>query len=190
MPVTSTVSSKGDFATAIKNATRELLQNQVLVGIPGSSERAPEAGEKQAPSNALIGYVQEFGSEDKGIPARPFLYPGVEAKREQIAVGMGKAGKAGLDGNLAGVQAGLSAVGLIAQASVKDKLLNGAFAPLADATLKARARRGGRGETTMAAKRELASRAAGNAPSVDARPLYDTHSLFNAITYVVDRKGS
>ena len=175
---------------------KDLMRREVLVGIPGDSPSRPVVpGEKTPPSNALIGYVQEFGDDERGTPARPFLMPGVEAAKDAIVKGLKRAAKGVLDGKLEALDAGLTQAGLAAETSVKNTILNGPFAPLAESTLKARARRKtakgkpSQAETSKAARAELAARAAGADASTDARPLYDTHSLFNSITYVVRDKG-
>ncbi|MBX4298880.1 hypothetical protein K4H04_24285, partial [Mycobacterium tuberculosis] len=63
---------------------------------------------------------------------------------------------------------------------MRAKITEGPFVPLAAATLRARARRGRSG-----AAKELASRAAGNAPdNSNAKPLIDTGQYRQAITYV------
>lgn len=46
---------------------------QCRIGILGASNRTPKPGQKNAPSNALVGAVHEFGSPIRGIPSRSFL---------------------------------------------------------------------------------------------------------------------
>ena len=193
--VSSALKIKVDLGKALEAATRDLLKRQVFVGIPGSSPREPEPGEKNPPNNAVIAYMQEYGDEEHHVPARPFLLPGVEAATAPIVKGLKKAGEAALTGDAGGRDAGFAQAGLAAQASVKKTILTGEFAPLAESTLKARARRrNGSGklsqaQTSKAARAELAARAGGADASTDARPLYDTHSMFNAVTYVVQDKS-
>jgi hypothetical protein len=70
------------------------------------------------------------------------------------------------------------------QNAVRTKITDGPFAPLADSTLRARARRGRKGAVA-----ELKSRAQGNAPNnANAKPLIDTGQLRKSITYVVRKK--
>lgn len=178
-------------ALKLTDATKALLRRECLVGIPGDGPaRPPAPGEKTPPSNAVIAYVQEFGDEEHNVPARPFLEPGVKAASDAIVKALKRAAQSGLDGDPGGLDAGLTAAGNAAVASVKATILSGNFAPLSEGTLQARARRRtekgrpSQAETSKAARRELAQRAAGEAASTDARPLYDTHSLFNSITSV------
>ena len=195
MAVTSSLSITVDLSKDLLKATKDLLRRQLLIGIPGDGPaRPPAPGEKTPPSNALIAYVQEFGDEERGTPERPFLMPGIEDAKAAITSGLQKAGKSVLSGNPDGLDAGLALAGEAAVDAVRRKILEGDFAPLAESTLKARARRRlksgkfSQAETSKAARRELAARAAGEMASTDAKPLYDTHSMFNAITYVIKDK--
>ena len=147
-----------------RKALELLLKREVLVGIPAANAaRDPEPGETTAATNALIGYVMEYGSPAQNIPARPFLHPGVANAREGIELHMKKAGQLALRGKQDEIGQELEKVGLIAAASVQKKITDGPFQPLKPATLAARRRRGRTGD----------------------RPLIDTGQLRRAITYVV-----
>jgi hypothetical protein len=192
MPVTKTVDNTGAFERAIK----ALLKGQVLVGVPEGSDRAPEKGEKSPPNNATIAYIQEYGAPEANIPARPFLLPGVESVTEAAAATYKRAATAVFSGDLSAADAAHTKVGLIAQTAIKKKILSGSFAPLSERTLQARARRTNpsgklsKAATSVQAREELASRASGgDASAGNAKPLYDTHSLFNSINYVIRGKG-
>jgi hypothetical protein len=147
-----------------RKALEGLLKREVLVGIPASNAaRDPEPGEKTTATNALIGYVMEYGSPAKNIPPRPFLHPGIANARADIEVHMKKAGKLALAGKTEEISQELEKVGLIAQASVQKKITEGPFDPLKPGTLAARRRRGRTGTA----------------------PLLDTGQLRRAISYVV-----
>ena len=147
-----------------RKALELLLKREVLVGIPAANAaRDPEPGETTAATNALIGYVMEYGSPAQNIPARPFLHPGVINARDGIELHMKKAGQLALRGKQDEIGQELEKVGLIAAASVQKKITDGPFQPLKPATLAARRRRGRTGE----------------------RPLIDTGQLRRAITYIV-----
>jgi hypothetical protein len=147
-----------------RKALEGLLKREVLVGIPAANAaRDPEPGEKAVATNALLGYVHEYGSPAKNIPARPFLHPGIANARADIEVHMKKAGQLALAGKSDEIGQELEKVGLIAQVSVQKKITDGPFEPLKPATLAARRRRGRTGD----------------------RPLLDTGQLRRAITYVV-----
>ncbi|WP_238925097.1 hypothetical protein [Achromobacter insuavis] len=141
----------------------QLVKKDVLVGIPDS---APERKEDTPLSNAQIGYILDNGSPKANIPARPFLVPGVENVQPEIVEDFRGGAKAALDGNAAGVERALVRAGLRAQNSVRAKIQDGPFDPLAPRTLADRKKRGRTGE----------------------KPLLDTGQLRNSVTYVVRKK--
>jgi hypothetical protein len=139
-----------------------ITKKQVLIGIPDDSDRTDGSLE----TNAQIAYVHEFGSPAANVPPRPFLIPGVQAVQDKVATQLGKGAGAALDGNANAASQSLIAAGLTAQNSVKNEITQGSFAPLAASTLAARKARGFAGE----------------------RPLVETGSMRNAITFVVEEK--
>ncbi|WP_237482629.1 hypothetical protein [Lichenibacterium dinghuense] len=169
------------------------------MGIPGdSAPRAPEPGQKGTPpSNAVIGYIQEFGDDEKHIPARPFLVPGVENARPAIVKGMENAARAAFSAQPSKINDGLHEAGLSAEVSVKKKMIDGPFAPLSDRTIEARARRRN-SETgkllgdgrSKDARSFLKLRAEGVPDDVLhdaglAKPLLDTYDLQRSVTHVI-----
>ena len=170
------VEIKTDKLAAIVSSINMLVKKSVLVGIPASGN-----GRDDEMNNAALGYIHETGSPANNIPARPFLLPSVADSLEKYEPHLKKAALAALDGQNKKVYEQLNSAGIIASQAAKAMIDAGAFAPLAIATLKARARRGRKGAAI-----EIASRAAGNAPnSSNARPLIDTGQMRNAITYIV-----
>ncbi|CAB3952709.1 hypothetical protein [Achromobacter piechaudii] len=141
----------------------QLVKKDVLVGIPDS---APVREEDTPLSNAQIGYILDNGSPKANIPARPFLVPGVENVQPEIVEDFRGGAKAALDGNAAGVERSLVRAGLRAQNSVRAKIQDGPFDPLAPRTLADRKKRGRTGE----------------------KPLLDTGQLRNSVTFVVRKK--
>ena len=156
--------AKDDVAKLM--ATIKALGNDgdVLVGIPAEEDTRADS----PIGNAAIGYIQEKGSAKQGIPPRPFLEPGVAAVAEKCADVIGKGAAMALtDMNPQAALTAKNKAGLIAQNSVKATITAGdGFEPLSKSTLAARKRRG-------------VSR---------TKPLIDTGSLRNSITYVI-RKG-
>jgi hypothetical protein len=173
---------KTDDMAKIVDSINSLIKKSVLVGIP-----ATEAGRNDDDSpmdNATLGYLHETGSPAANIPARPFLIPGVLEAQDKFEPQLEKAANAALGGFKKKIDDHLNAAGIIASQSAKNMLENGDHAPLAIATLRARARKGRKG-----AAEELASRAAGNAPNAaNARPLIDTGQMRNSLTYIL-REG-
>ncbi|MFS8371236.1 hypothetical protein [Acetobacter indonesiensis] len=169
-----------DGVPALLAAIKDLTLKRVMVGVPAENAERPD----EKANNALIGYVLETGDPSRNLPARPFLVPGVQSVQEEAERRLEKAGKSALEGRRSDVQAQLTSVGLICAAAVKDKMDTGPFAPLADATLRARirAKKGG----DAAAAEELANRKAGQPPGTElVPPLYDTGNLQNSVAYVI-----
>jgi hypothetical protein len=156
-----------DSVAQVLKSIRELTKHEVLVGIPADhSERKPDPDETEAANNALIGYVMENGSPARNIPARPHMKAGVESARDEIVRRYEDGGKAILDGRIKDADKVHNAVGLIAENSIKRKITDGPFAPLAPRTLAARKRRGRTGD----------------------KPLIDTGQYRRAITHVIRPK--
>ncbi|CAJ0701588.1 hypothetical protein LMG19089_02876 [Ralstonia edaphis] len=177
MTVKMTVNKLG----AVIKSIADLAAKEVLVGVP---EARGERRDDEPINNAAIGYIMETGSPVNNIPARPHLVPGIKDAQAPIADALGGGVSAALSGQAPGVTKALNKAGIIGQNAVRAKITEGPFVPLAEATLRARARRGRSG-----AAKELASRAAGNAPdNSNAKPLIDTGQYRQAITYVVRDK--
>lgn len=159
-----------DRVSEVMKGVKALTRSEVLIGIPDTrAERKPVDGETGPPtSNALIGYVQEFGSPEKNIPARPFLIPGVQSIKDKAIPVLKKAGQAALEGDGKDVAKSLMTVGLMGQGAVQRKITEGPFEPLSERTLKAREARGRAG----------------------TKPLLDTGQLRASVTFVLRDKGS
>jgi hypothetical protein len=181
---TAGVTMTRDRLPDVLRAVRALERNQVLVGIPPA--KVDREGADEGPiTNAAIGYINEFGSPAQNIPARPHLIPGVREAEKRIVARLRAAGDSALRGSETAIMRQLTAIGLVAQNSVRAKVTLGPFAPLSPRTLEARARRGRQG-----AARALAALEAGKPPdAADARPLIDTGEYRRSITFVIRPKG-
>ena len=124
-------------ASVAQNMAR-LRKMRLLVGIPGDAGNQPGS---KVPL-AVVGYIQELGDDELRIPARPFLVPGTESVKDDVAKQMAYAAAMVLAGAPAAAAAAqLQAAGTLAVAAVKKRMNEGPFAPLAPATIAARARR-------------------------------------------------
>jgi hypothetical protein len=139
---------------------KEMQNKSVFVGIPHDKDNRTTDNK----TNAMIGMEQEYGSAIKNIPPRPFLIPGIKDAQEKIAEVLKDGAKAALHGE--SIEKSLHKAGLIGQNSVKNKIVNGTFAPLAESTLAARRR---------ARKNGISG----------TKPLIDTGQLLASISYVV-----
>lgn len=134
-----------------------VAQRDVLVGVPAGEAR------DDGPSNAEIGYQNEFGSPANNIPARPHLLPGVAAVQDKVASKLTQAADAAATGRPSDAERHLHATGLLAQNSVRRTLTTTAYRPLSERTLAERRARGRTG----------------------TKPLIDTGQYRRSITYVV-----
>lgn len=160
-----------DLVPQLLQTIEDLTRQQVLVGIPGDTPARRPDGTHDPITNNVIGYLNEFGSPARNIPARPFLRPGVNAALpeiiERLRTGARLAVKFPLDPD-AGTRA-LMAAGLIAQRSVRMTITNVIPPPLSARTLYARKHRK-------------------IAPRQGEVPLRDTSQLLNSITFVLRNK--
>ena len=154
-----------DRLTAVVQNINALTSREVLVGVPETEAPRDEAGPI---NNAALAYIHENGSPAQNIPARPFLVPGITENKAKISKRLQKAADEAMKGKSGNVLPALEAVGLTAQAAVRDKITNGDFAPLSPRTLAARARKGRNAE--------------------EAQPLIDTGQLRQSINYVIKNR--
>ena len=130
--------TKKDHSPLIFEAVKELTERKVLVGFP----KATTTRKDEPITNAALGFIHDQGSPLQHIPKREFMRPGVEDGRNAINAQLKRAGRASLGGDNQGVENGLMAAGLAAQAAIRRKITDGPFVPLKPATLAARKRRG------------------------------------------------
>lgn len=160
-----------DTVSALMAALKALDAREILVGVPADdSPRPPMAGngsnartDTDGINNATLAYIQNFGSPANNIPAREFMEPGILSAQDRITKALAATGRAALDGDLAAIDKGFNAVGLIAQSAIRNKITDGPFEALKPATLAARRRSGFKG----------------------TRPLIVSGQLRSSITYVI-----
>ena len=165
MPVSS--------ASAAQKILRDLTKRRLLVGIPAENNARPDS----VATNALLGYVHNFGSPVHNIPARPHLVPGVEAALPEITKKLQAAAAAAIaagDAHNQMVTQQLEQAGIIAVNHVRRIIQAGIPPPLTPATVAARRRR-----TPGSRYRRKAE-----APA-DVTPLIDTGALLKSYTYVI-----
>lgn len=158
MPVSTPI----DKVDKVLSGLRTLRTTQVLVGVPEEKSSRNEDGDI---NNAALAYINDKGSPEANIPARPFMEPGVKASLEKTTNYLKAAGQAALDGKEILIEKNFEAAGLTASTSIKSKIEEGIPPPLADSTIAARQRKGFMG----------------------TKPLKRTGQLLNAITYVLKR---
>ncbi len=168
--ITSNGSAKNmrDELAALAFKVKELSGRDVLVGVPDSDKNQRTIGEPTEMNNATLAYIHDNGSELAGIPARPFMGPGIKNAKEKLTAEMERVGEVALQKGSSSedVERGLNRVGLIAQASIRKVIKAGVPPPLAESTLYRRKHRK-------------------VAPRQGEKPLVDTSQLLNSINYVV-----
>lgn len=140
---------------------RQLAKKQVLVGIPASNGFRPD----YPITNAQIGYINEVGDPATNLPPRPFLLPGVQAVQPETIQSMKRAAIYALSAHMQAAEITLHKMGLRAQVSVRARITDGPFAPLAPRTISERKRK--------------------NKSAPPFRPLIETGTLRQSITYVI-----
>lgn len=168
----------------LKTSFAKLSKKDVLVGVP--SDTSDRKDSERGMNNATLAYIHNNGSPAAHIPERRFMEPGIESCADRLSGQFKKGAQQVLDGSEDAIEGTLIKAGLIAQASIRNKINEGIPPPLTDATLKARIRSK---KAVKGAKEELRSRFEGNEPSMEfAKPLVHTAQLRNSINFVVRNK--
>jgi hypothetical protein len=163
-----------------------LTGTRVMVGVPGDKT---DRDESNGITNAAIAFIQDQGAPESGIPARPFMAPGVKRAQDQTVELMKRAGQLALELKPDAVEAQLHKVGLINQAAIRSVISDGIPPPIKWSTALARIRRR-KGKKYRADKRaELEANRAylsdDQASTGIFTPLIDTAQLLKSITYVL-----
>lgn len=165
----ATVRVTRDNMPQLERIMRRVARTRVYIGVPGSTSRRGGSNNPLNPnaqgaiSNATLGYIHEYGSPARNIPARPFLVPGVDrAKGRLLAVLHARLQKAVDTGNEGEVRNAYETVGIAGAGEVQGYMTSGTFAPLSARTI---------------------------ARKKSSRPLIDTGQLRQSITYVVREDG-
>jgi hypothetical protein len=161
-------------AEKIVDGIRKITKQQVLVGIPAENDAR---GDGSGIGNAVIGYINEFGSPLQGIPARAHLVPGTRKVLPEITNHLKAALTAAMEGRAAQIEPGLRRAGQTAVNSVRSTITDKIPPPLAPATVAAR---------RIRSKGSKYRRKAATASQTT--PLYDTGNYIRHITYVIRRK--
>ena len=167
-----------DEVSTVVDDLLALTKKQVLVGVP-EEEDPRESG--AGIGNAALARIHDLGSPLAGIPARPFMGPGIAKAQDKINDQLFAAAKAQLNDKPEEVNIRLNRAGLVAQNSIKNVINQGeGFEPLKRGTMLARLRRRKAAGKWSKDKRE--------ATMESMHPLVDTGSMRNAIVYVVEDK--
>ncbi|HEY0724175.1 MAG TPA: hypothetical protein VGD41_09360, partial [Pyrinomonadaceae bacterium] len=164
-------------------------KKKLMIGIPEGNN----ARDGTTITNAHLGYIHENGSPAQGIPARPFLKPGVENARAKVVDYLQQgANRAIKTRDVHPIDIAMHAAGQVAVASVQAVIKAKIPPPLQPATVAARRRRSQgsryRRKATAQQQAEFNTKyASGQATMAESptTPLWDTGSLLRSITYVI-----
>lgn len=174
----------GKGLAQIDASIRLLATVEVLVGVPEATTNNRE-DDGTGLTNAALAYIHDTGMPEQNIPARSFMRPALEENAEVIERSLVGIARRVLHGNPGAVEQGYQILGLKISSAIRNKIDDGVPPPLADRTLRARARKGRKG-----AQAELDRRAQGEVPGTDlAKPLVDTGEMRKSITYAIRLKN-
>lgn len=180
-----------DKVAELLSSLDALGKQRVLVGIPGEA-----AGREDGITNAMLGYVHEFGSPEQNIAARPFLRSAAEQTRDQVISILRKGAEGVMNGNADAAAKALTAAGQLGASKAKEIMSAGeGFAPLTQGALRSRVARALRGKGLARRddlkkwnKARVTLLKKGRFTLEGATPLIDTGQLRNAITFVIREK--
>ena len=186
MAVISKVLVVKDNSHQIFDSIKNLVGQEVLVGIPS----ATASREDDDINNAAIAYVQEFGSPETNLPARPFLIPGVKDVQEQTIETFKKAAVAALAQNMPKALELMNQAGSKAVNAARTRILNNIPPPLSPYTVANRFKMRKDKARRPNEEQYLALVAAGTAPgaaqtAANIIALVNTGKMLRAITHVV-----
>jgi hypothetical protein len=174
--VTCKLTTGSDVVSKVIEDLLSLTDKRILVGIPQENDSREEGKEI---GNAALAYIHDKGSPLAGIPARPFMEPGIRKGQDRINSFLLAAARARLNGDENAVQTNLERAGLTAQNSIKAVINEGeGFAPLKRGTVLGRLRRREGAKNWKKEKRE--------AVMESFHPLVDTGEMRDKITYIVE----
>jgi hypothetical protein len=182
------VLKKIDNLHHLEKQIKALTAKRILVGFP--ADEAPRTEEDPAfpnpITNAALGYIHNYGAPEAGIPQREFMEPGIRNAEPVTTPMFKKLGQAALKGaDQSKIDKGLTAIGIIAAESIKMKIMDGPFLPLARSTLE------GRTNATVNEALLLKRESGHSVPSdlhsdlTGTRPLNDSGQMRNAVTSVL-----
>lgn len=179
--VSYTVNTKKDVR-ALFGDLEALAQKRVLVGVP-QDEDPREKGE--GIGNAMLAYIHDNGSPAQGIPARPFMQPGIKKAKNKINQELKLAAQKFMLGNEEEGTVHLERAGFHAVSSIRKVIEKGiGFTPLKRATLLGRLRRR---KSLHAYFKNKPWRNDEKFELLQSfKPLIDTGEMMKSITYVVE----
>ena len=164
---------------AMQRRLREARSAYAKVGVLGDQEEG-ESGL----SVGEIAAVQEFGTEDGSIPARPFVRPTFDRQREHLASLAAKLLGEVLDGHLT-VDGALGVLGADLAASIRATITAGVPPPNAPSTALAKAKKGRTSRLFRSPARTVGHALAQVGALSSVKTLIDTGRMLGSVTWEV-----
>lgn len=165
----------------IRGASKHLQKSIEAIGRAeikvGFFEHSQHETDKGTVPTASIAAVHELGSIKRNIPARPFLNPALEEKRDENVRLMLDAAKDALNGG--SISANLEKIGGKMVGDVQTKITEITNPPLKKATIAARNRR-----LSKPVKGKKLENAIETGTGI-AKPLIDSHQMYEAVNFEV-----
>lgn len=179
----ATVRKISGLSTTVKTACAQLNK---LKGKVGWFESA------HYPDGTPVAYVatiQEFGSQEQGIPERPFMRPTADEKAQEWKKTLGKAATAAMSGKISAKDA-MEQIAGRAAGDVRRVISRLSAPALSNVTIELRRRRN-KGEKITGKTVGEAAKAANSAffkpaSKTEAKPLVDTGILIASLTSAVE----
>jgi hypothetical protein len=160
-----------DNTKAVLDALDRLAFNSVLVGVPEKTADARAAGDTGKINNAQLARIHEYGSPANNIPARSFLEQGILHAQTQVIADFREGAVKTLDSmNPKEADKALERAGMHAATQVQKEFTDNSWEPLKH-------------------PRPQKGRSHRKGTDIVERPLIDTGSLRQSITYVVRKTG-
>lgn len=168
---------------AVQERARKAQASYVKVGVLSDAS----SGGLHEGSNLTVGEiaaVQEFGTEDGHVPARPFLRPTFDRERERLAA----AARPLLEGYLAGevdLTRALGTLGAMLATAVRATIVGGVPPPNAPSTLLRKANRGRTARFFRSSATSIGKALAQVGVLASIKPLIDTGRMLGAVAWSV-----
>ncbi len=175
--ITATEAGKA-FAAALKN----IGSQEGKVGW-FNSNRYPT---KQAPLVAKIAATQEFGYPEKNIPARPFIRPTMQNKKNKWMMMFKRKAQEILEGKIS-LNEGLSVIANVARGDVVQAIKALDTPPLKAATIRNRTRRSAKFKGLKTKKAQDKLIAKDQISATASKPLVDTGIMLDTLSATVER---
>jgi hypothetical protein len=113
------------FGASLKDMESALIalsKKSLLVGVI-AEDRKPLEGEKSEITNAQLGFIFEFGAPEAKIPARPILFPTLEAAKPEIQAALQLAASYAVQGAPEDMEKTLHSLGISLVIAIKKRIL-------------------------------------------------------------------